>query len=419
MRFVYSILMVMGAPFVLMYFALRGLRDRSYLQRWPERFGHIPPPARPGGILVHAASVGEVNAGRSLIRSLSKAFPDHAITVSTLTPTGSAQVHRELGDDVSGCYIPIDIPWAVNRFLKRLQPGLIIIIETEIWPNLYLMAQRRGIPLVMANARLSERSANRYNIASDFVAQTLQRVTWVGAQSADDQRRLIECGANADAVRMTGNLKFDLDVGASLHEKAMALRARWGHSRFVLVAGSTHEDDENVVIGTFIKLLHEYPDALLILVPRHPERFGRAAQLAREAGLMTELYSQGAACSTQAQCFVIDTIGELMTYYACGDVAFVGGSMGERGGHNALEPAALGVPVLFGPNMDNAREVAEQLITCGAAMQINGWPDFLASTKKILGDAGLRDRMGRAGRTLVEQNRGSLEETLKAIKTLL
>ncbi|MCW8924876.1 MAG: 3-deoxy-D-manno-octulosonic acid transferase, partial [Xanthomonadales bacterium] len=231
MRIVYSILMVVGTPFVLLYFTLRGFRDRSYLQRWPERFGRVPPSARPGGILVHAASVGEVNAGRSLIRSLARIFPDHAITVSTLTPTGSTQVHRELGDDVSSCYIPIDIPSLVKQFLKRLQPRLIIVIETEIWPNLYLEAQRSGIPLVMANARLSERSAKRYRIASDLVAQTLQRVTWIGAQSVDDQRRLIECGANADTVRMTGNLKFDLDVSARLHEKGKALRARWGHSR--------------------------------------------------------------------------------------------------------------------------------------------------------------------------------------------
>ncbi len=419
MRIVYSILMVIGTPFVLLYFALRGLRDKSYWQRWPERFGVIPAHIKPGGILVHAASVGEVNAGQALIKALSKSFPDYAITVSTLTPTGSAQVRRELGKHVSACYIPIDIPWAVAGFLKRLQPRLIIIIETEIWPNLYFHAQQQGIPLAMANARLSERSTRRYRIASEFIAQTLQRVAWIGTQSADDQRRLVECGARPDGIRMTGNLKFDMETSASLREKGMALRSHWGTSRFVLVAGSTHEEDENVVIPAFQKLLQKHPDTLLILVPRHPERFGRAAQLAREAGLMTELYSQGEACSTQAQCFVINTIGELMTYYACGDVAYVGGSMGEQGGHNALEPAALGIPVLLGPNMDNAREIAEQLLACHAAMRVNNVQDFCASTEKILGDAGLRDRMGLAGRALVEQNRGALDVTLEAVSKLL
>ncbi len=260
MRTAYSILMVLGAPFIFLYFALRGMRDKAYLHRWPERFGFTRTSAEPGGILVHAASVGEVNAARVLVQSLSNTYPGRAITVSTLTPTGSAQVCRELGDDVSTCYIPIDIPWAVNRFLKRLQPVLIIIIETEIWPNLYSQAQRLGIPLVMANARLSERSANGYRIASALIARTLQKVTWIGAQSAGDQRRLIECGANPDAVHMTGNLKFDLDVSASLHEKGMALRARWGQSRFVLVAGSTHEEDETVVLPAFVKLLKTYTD---------------------------------------------------------------------------------------------------------------------------------------------------------------
>lgn len=419
MRTLYSILLVLGSPFVLLYFVLRGLRDKTYLQRWPERLGFVRTPGKPGGILVHAASVGEVNASRALIKALSVAYPDHAITVSTLTPTGSTQARRELGERVASCYIPLDVSWAVARFLNHLQPSLIIVIETEIWPNLYFAAQQRGIPLVMANARLSERSANRYRMASGFIAQTLQKVTWIGAQSADDQRRLIECGAGAEVVHLTGNLKFDLNVSASLKEKSMALRVRWGHSRPVLVAGSTHEDDENVVIPAFMHLLREYPDALLILVPRHPERFGRVAQLTREAGLRTELYSQGEACSPQAQCFVVDTIGELMTYYACGDVAFVGGSMGEQGGHNALEPAALGVPVLLGPNMDNAREIADQLIGCRAAQQINGWQDLLAASEHILADAGLRDRMGQAGRTLVAQNRGALDVTLKAVKALM
>jgi 3-deoxy-D-manno-octulosonic-acid transferase len=420
MRAIYTILIVLATPLILLYFAVRGLSDQSYLMRWAERFAHALPDVKPNGILLHAASVGEVNASRELVRALADSYPERPITVSTLTPTGSAQVGRVLGDSVFTCFIPIDIPWIVTRFIKRLQPALIIVIETEIWPNLYFQAQKQEIPLLMANARLSERSARHYSIVSEFIAQTLARVTWIGAQSADDQRRLVECGANPDIVRMTGNLKFDLEIAPSLRETGMALRARWGQSRPVLVAGSTHEADEDVLFPAFNKLLVEYPDALLIIVPRHPERFNRAAQLARNAGLQTELYSVcGKACSTQTQCFVVDTIGALMTYYACGDIAYVGGGIGDQGGHNALEPAALGLPVLFGPNMDNARDIADQLLVSNAAVCVSDAQDFVTEGARILGDANLRDHMGRAGQALVDKNRGALDTTLRAVKGLL
>lgn len=419
MRAAYSLLLYLATPFVLLYLAARGLQDRRYLERWSERFGIVPRDIKQRGILVHAASVGEVNAARELIASLLHDYPDLPVTVSTLTPTGSDQVRRILRDSVGHSYIPLDLPGAVRRFLTRLDPVLIIIIETEIWPNLYHGAHRRGIPLMMANARLSERSLKRYRVAGEFVARTLRRVAWIGAQSADDHRRLVECGADADSVRMTGNLKFDLDVPHDLVQRSMSLRDAWGAARKVLVAGSTHADDEAVVIPAFLHLLQALPDALLVLAPRHPERFSRVAQAALDAGLKTEIYSQGEACSPQAQCFVIDTVGELLTYYACGDVAYVGGGMGDVGGHNALEPAALGVPVLFGPNMDNAREIADQLLSCQAARQVADVREMSAAARQILEDDGLRERMGRAGRSLVAANKGALNATLAAVRSLL
>jgi 3-deoxy-D-manno-octulosonic-acid transferase len=292
-------------------------------------------------------------------------------------------------------------------------------METEIWPNLYLQAHRLNIPLLMANARLSKRSVKRFKYLPGFVGGILQTVAWIGAQSEADAERLVSCGARLQHVDMTGNLKFDLSVPASLEERARALRLRWGPQRPVLVAGSTHEADENVIIPAFVELLENLPDALLVLVPRYPERFTHATQLARAAGLRTELRSQGEVCSAQAQCFVIDTIGELMRYYACADAAFVGGSMGEQGGHNALEPAALGKPVLLGPNMDNAREIAAQLLACNAARRITNQREFQQAAEQLLTDGALRDRMGQAGRELVEKNRGALGLTLAAIKNLL
>jgi len=227
------------------------------------------------------------------------------------------------------------------------------------------------------------------------------------------------CGASRQRIDKTGNLKFDLTVSANLEATADVLRGGWGRARPVLVAGSTHEADENVVIPAFVELLKSIPDALLILAPRYPERFVRATQLAKGAGLRTELRSQGQVCSAQAQCFIIDSIGELMSYYACADVVFVGGSMGEQGGHNALEPAALGKPVLFGPNMDNAREIATQLQRCNAARSVSNQQNLRQIAGQILTDGVLRDKMGQAGLELIEKNKGALELTLKAIKKLL
>jgi 3-deoxy-D-manno-octulosonic-acid transferase len=247
----------------------------------------------------------------------------------------------------------------------------------------------------------------------------MQTVAWFGAQSSADADRLLSCGASPQCIEKTGNLKFDLSVPASLEEKAAALRMRWNHERPVLVAGSTHEADENVVIPAFVELLKTLPNALLILVPRYPERFTRATQSAKNAGLRTALRSQGEACSADAQCFVIDSLGELMSYYACADVAFVGGSMGDQGGHNALEPAALGKPVLLGPNMDNAREITSQLLHCNAARRVNNQQEFREAAELILTDGNLRDSMGQAGRDLVEKNKGALDLTLNAIKRLL
>ena len=418
MHFFYSLVIVLGTPFVLLYFVIRGLRDRAYLGRWGERFGFITNSAK-GGILVHAASVGEFNAASPLIKALLKTYPELPLTVTTLTPTGSERVKHELGNRVSHSYIPLDLPGAVSRFLRRLQPRLIIVMETEVWPNLYLQAQRLNIPLLMANARLSGRSVGHFQRMSGFVTDIFQSVAWLGAQSTDDAARLIKCGAYPQRTDITGNLKFDLNISTSLEEKAAALRARWNHHRPVLVAGSTHEADENVVLPAFVALLKTLPDALLILVPRHPEQFTRSTQRATAAGLRTELRSQGEICSDRAQCFVIDSIGELMTYYACGDVAFVGGSMGGQGGHNALEPAALGKPVLLGPNMDNAREISAQLLQSKAARRVKNQQEFRQAAEEILSDDALRTRMGQAGRALVEKNRGALELTLEAVKRQL
>ena len=415
MRILYSLLLILLTPFVLIYFGLRGLKDKAYLGRWGERFGFIQPATAAGGILLHAASVGEFNAASPLVRALLKTYPNLPLTVTTLTPTGSDRVKREFGDKVFHVYIPLDLPGVVARFLGRLRPRLLIIMETEIWPNLYLAAHRREIPIVIANARLTETSVRQYLRFPGLIGDALRPVAWIGAQSEQDATRLARCGARPENTEVTGNLKFDLQVSASLVEQGEAIRIGWGRSRPVLVAGSTHEADENVIIPAFMRLLESIPDALLILVPRHPERFGRATQSVKSAGLNVGLFSHGGQCTPSTQCLVIDAMGQLMTYYACADVAFVGGTMGEQGGHNALEPAALGKPVMVGPNTVNAKEIVEELIGSEAALQINTQQEFQKEAKRILSDGLLRDKMGQAGLALIEKNKGSLELTLRKI----
>jgi len=419
MRFLYSFLLILSTPLVLLYLALRGIKDRDYLKRWGERFGFIKTGSLSGGIVLHAASVGEFNAAKPLIMALLTSHPELSMTVTTFTPTGSDRVLRDLGNRVSHFYIPLDLPAATSRFLDRLQPRLLIVMETEIWPNLYHAAQQRNIPLVITNARLSSRSSNRFQRLAGFTRQVLQSVTWIGAQSKEDLDRLIQCGANPATTDMTGNLKFDLDIPAGLADKGQYLRSAWGAERPVLVAGSTHEEDENVLIPAFASLLKSLPNALLILVPRHPERFERTAQLAKAAGLSTELHSQGESCSRHAQCFVIDTMGELMTYYACGDIAYVGGSMGEQGGHNALEPAALGKAVLFGPNMENAKDIAAKLVNNNSAIFVADQKELRDTAHRLFNDIPTRKNMGQAGKTLIDRNKGALALTLKAVGKLL
>jgi 3-deoxy-D-manno-octulosonic-acid transferase len=419
MRFLYSLLITLSMPLVLFYLLFRGLRDRRYLERLGERFGKIPFNPTPGGILVHAASVGEFNAAGPLVKTLMEQHPDLRITVSCVTPTGSERIRAELGERVDHCYFPFDLPWLAPIFLGHLQPALIVVLETEIWPNFYLAADKLGIPLLMVNARLSKRSLKRMTYARGLVSRVLGSVSWVGAQTRVDADRLREIGANSSAIAITGNLKFDLSLSPGLLDTADTRRKDWGQDRPVLVAGSTHEADENVILPAFAEILKTFPEALLVLVPRYPERFESAYGLARASRLVSVLRSQAGGGLDGIQCLVIDAMGELLTYYACADVTYVGGSVGDQGGHNPLEPAALGKPVLFGPNMVNARETADQLLHCGAAREIHDSEGFRHITTTLFEDRQWRERMGQAGRRLMNDNRGALAASVSAINSRL
>lgn len=421
MRSLYTLLLYLATPLVLLYLFLRGLRDREYLRRWSERFGRFTAPARSGGIVIHAVSMGEVNAASAMVQELRQRYPDEPLCLTTLTPTGSTRIRELFGDGAFHVYAPLDLPGSVRRFLSRVRPRLLIIMETEIWPNLYHQAAASEIPILIANARISQRSINSYRRLRGLTGAALANVSRFAAQSQQDAERLIEIGAAAERVTVTGNMKFDIRMAPSLAEQGEAMRVTWGTQRLVLVAGSTHEGDEKPLLEAFRRLLPSFPEAMLIVVPRHPERFARATQLARQAGLRVALRSQGINFPAGTQCLVVDAMGELLQFYAASDVAFVGGTLDTTGGHNVLEPAALAKPVLVGPHTANIADITRQLLEADAALQLRV-ADAAAleeALRHLFKAPELRDRMGRAGFALVQNGQGAVGRTLGMIGTLL
>jgi 3-deoxy-D-manno-octulosonic-acid transferase len=415
MRTLYTIVMYLLTPVILYRLAVRGLRAPAYFGRWKERFGFFNSPGYDESIWVHAVSVGEFNAAIPLIRALRAQYPEHPFVVTTVTPTGSEQVQRVLGGEVFHVYLPYDLPAAVKRFLKRVRPRLAVVMETEIWPNLFYACREQMIPIVVANARLSERSLRGYRPVRSLAAMSLNCSTRVAAQTETDLERLLLLGGEPDIMRVVGSLKFDLDVPAELAPMGQEIRQTWGANRFVMVAGSTHEDDEVPLMQAWAQLQAIDPDALLVIAPRHPERFARVVGRCRSAGYRTGQRSVEAAATHNTQCFVVDTLGELMRYYAAADLAFVGGSLAHVGGHNVLEPAALGVPVLVGPHTFNFSEITRMLLKRGGARRVRDANELGTAIVELHSDRDALKAMGRAGSKLVLENKGALSRTLALI----
>ena len=417
MRRLYSLFLALASPLVFGYFALRGVRDRRYLERWGERLGWSAPPKGPFDFLVHAASLGEVNAALPLVNALLAREPAPRVLITSITPTGSHRVRELFDDRVAHVYLPIDLPGAVRRFLSETKPAQLVVVETEIWPNLYAEAELQGTPLVMVNARLSSQSVRGYQRFPRLIGRALSSTDRILAQGSRDVERFIRCGADPSRVERAGNLKFDIQLSPSLLETGDLLRAGWGVQRPVLVAGSTHEDDEKVLFAAFRTLRDQHPGALLVLAPRHPERFQRAAQDAEAAGLSVSRRSVSRLPGS-ADCLVLDTMGELLSYYAAADVAFVGGTLADIGGHNLLEPAALGKPLLFGPHTAHVKETATRLLESGAARRVLTVRDVTREVDHLFGHPVTRDRMGQAGMALVQRGRGALARTLDVLNEL-
>jgi len=415
LRTVYTLLLYLLAPLVLLRLAWRGLRAPDYRRRWGERFGIIEPPLGERVIWVHAVSVGEVQAAEPLVRALLEKYNKYSLLLTTVTPTGSARVTTLFGNELAHVYAPYDLPGAVKRFFLRVRPHLAIVMETELWPNLFHACHKDGVPLLLVNARLSAKSLAGYLRVRPLAAQTLGYTSAIAAQGETDAARFMRLGAPHERITVTGNLKFEQRIPPSLRERAEVVRRDWGTGRPVWVAASTHEGEDELLLDVFQQLRRRFADCLLVLVPRHPERFDTVARLCRQRGLEIVLRSENRPCVAATQVFIGDSMGELPLFLAAADVAFVGGSLVPHGGHNLLEPAALGVPVVTGPHVFNFTEICELLLEAGACEKVNNTGELAATLNRWLEDANERHRVGERGRQVVEKNRGALQTVLEMV----
>ncbi len=417
LRLLYTGLLYLILPLALLRLYWRGRQDPGHRRRWRERLGFIP--SVPAGCLwVHAVSVGETRAALPLIRALLDRYPDLPLLVTTTTLTGSHQVREALGERVHHLYAPYDLPGAVARFLRQTRPRLAVIMETELWPNLLRQCAVAGIPTLIANARLSERSARGYGRIGGLTAAMLRDITLIAAQAEADAERFRILGA--PRIQVTGNLKYDLALPDDLAKQGRQLRRELlGEDRPVWIAASTHAGEDEQILDAFARLRARWPELLLLLVPRHPERFDGVAALCRQRGFSVVRRGERRPCAPETAVFLGDSMGELLRFYVAADLAFVGGSLVPTGGHNVLEPALLGLPVLFGPHMFNFTEAGERLLEAEAAWRVAGAAELAATLNRLLADPALRQQAGQRGRAVVERHRGALVALLGRIEALL
>jgi 3-deoxy-D-manno-octulosonic-acid transferase len=410
-RRLYTLLLYLLLPLVFLRLLWRSLRAPAYRRRWAERLGIFATPKGWGGLWVHAVSVGEVQAVLPLIRRLLVDHPDLPIMVTTTTPTGSARVREQLGEQVSHVYFPYDLPLALTGFLRRVRPRVLLMVETEIWPNLLHCCRRQGVFTLLANARMSAKSARRYARLGAFARQTFANIDCVAAQAEADAGLFRSLGVPADRLAVTGSIKFDMRIPASLEERVEVLRREWG-GRPVWIAGSTHEGEDELVLFAHHQVLARFPNALLILVPRHPERFERVGGLCKRERLRMARRSRSGEYDEGTQVYLGDTMGELPVLLGSADVAFIGGSLVKTGGHNMLEASAQGVAVCFGPHVFNFATISRMLIEQGAAREVQNDAELAAQVLAWFEDASARAEVGERGRRVVAQNRGALDRLM-------
>jgi 3-deoxy-D-manno-octulosonic-acid transferase len=408
-RLFYTAVWCAALPLSLAYLLYRSVAQPAYRQALGERFAHYTASsARP--IWLHAASLGEVNAAAPLLRELRARYPDADLLITSQTPAGR-QSALALGSSRCSCvYLPFDLRCLTQRFMRRFRPRLALIFETEIWPNLFLSAKQAGVPLLVINARMTARSERRYARFSGLFANALALADGVACQTDADARRFIQAGAKPGVVEVSGNLKWDKSADPMLEQAAKQLRVQWPQ-RPVWMAASTHEREEPMVLDAHRRILARWPEALLLWAPRHVERFQPAAALAAREGFVLSTRSIDGGPSARAQVFLIDSHGELAAFMPCADAVFVGGSLQDIGGHNVLEPAALGLPVLVGPHTRHFAEIVALLAEADALLQVPDSGALAEQLLQVLADPDRASALGRNALACVAQSRGALQKT--------
>ena len=416
LRGLYSAALYLLLPVTVYHLIWRSFRQGEYLQRWNERYaayGNAPP--HEATVWVHAVSVGEVNAAAPLIDALRARRPDLRLLVTSITPTGSARIRALWGDAIEHVYLPYDLPGAVSRFLRHFRPQLALVLETELWPNLLFGCREHGVPAWIVNARLSERSLRGYRILRPLLWRALRSLRGVLAQSAGDAARFVRLGADPATTRNVGNLKYDVASGDGNDARFAETFREHAGARPVWIAASTHAEEEAAVVAAHRHLRGRWPDLLLLWAPRHPERFRAVAQQAVEAGWRVATRQLTHWPDPDDAVFVIDTLGDLVSFYGCAEVAFVGGSLQDIGGHNLLEPAAAGTAVVTGPHLRNFADIAAHMRAAGALRIGADAGEVCGHVATLLGDGATRAAMVAAAHALVEEGRGALDRTLALV----
>ena len=419
-RFFYDLILTIISPFILVRLYIRGFRAPSYRKRVTERFGFFRFPSNfqhhKPTIWIHAVSVGEVLATESLINQLEQLYPDCQIFVTTMTPTGSNQVQRLFSGRVFHSYLPYDFTFALTFFIRRMNPKLLIIMETELWPNLINVTSSLGVKLILANARLSEKSATGYATFRSVTRRMLAKIDFIGAQSESDARRLVELGAKEKSIAVTGSLKYHINTRTEYEEDVSLFNELKISERSIVVAASTRAGEEEKLLVAIKSVLDELPTVLFIVVPRHPERFGTVYSKYEKSGLNCQLRSSNRKLTDDVQVLIGDSLGEMHSYYAVSKLAFVGGSLVDTGCHNILEPAALSLPVLVGPSQYNFAEICGQLEKAGGLLTVRDENELAEKVIDLLKDNPRRARMGSASKKEILANQNALPRLIEIIR---
>lgn len=418
MYWLYVMLFYLALPLIVLRLGWRSLRAPGYRRHIGQRFGFYASAPLQNAIWVHAVSYGEAAAAQPLIRKLRSDYPDHPLVVTTMTATGHARITENFGNDVTLYFVPYDFPGAVKRFLKHCQPVIALIMETEIWPTLIRQCHQHQIPALILNARLSEKSFGNYQRLGKFIANILNQLQFIAAQSSEDAERFIKLGATKERVADVGNIKFDITPSQTQLSAGIAWR-KLADRPFVWIAASTHAGEEEQVLAAHRRITADFPDALLILAPRHPERYDACAQLCEAANFNITRRSQNNIPTPTTQIYLVDNMGELPLFYRASDIAFIGGSLMPIGGHNILEAAASQAPIITGPYMHNFTAIWKFFLSNKACITIQNQQELAAEVMRLFKNPPARtEAIAKANEALIAKS-GTLEKFSKLIRAAL